>query len=50
MMIMCDDNDRVENDDDDDDDDIDDYDDNDNGDYTFDTFVDATMHRVDERQ
>ena len=37
MMIMC----------DDDDDDSDDYD---YGDYTSDTFVDATMYVVDERQ
>ena len=37
MMIMC----------DDDDDDSDDYD---YGDYTSDTFVDATMYIVDERQ
>jgi hypothetical protein len=42
MMIICDDDDaRVENDD------SDDYD---NGDYTSDTFVDATMYVVDERQ
>jgi len=48
MMIICDDDDdaRVENDDYD----YDDSDDYDNGDYTSDTFVDATMYVVDERQ
>jgi hypothetical protein len=48
MMIICDDDDdaRVENDDYD----YDESDDYDNGDYTSDTFVDATMYVVDERQ